>query len=279
MDSTAVIGKRIGAYVIDLVIAGIVAIIAFVIFADSLDTPFDPCGIDEAPTLCVYTDGTVFFAEGGDAAAIVLISIGTWLLINWVISAAAGGSPGKLMVGLRVVAQDTGELAGWGKNLVRTLLWVVDSQPLGLPLVGLITGLVSTGHRRVGDMVAKTYVVDKGSVGTPPVVPGSTTPPVGASEFPAAPGGFSPPPPGGPVAPPVDASAPLGDAIAPPAGFAAPPEGTPPMPEATPATPEPDGISAPKWDPDRNAYIQWDPELNAWMEFDDASQSWKPISQ
>ena len=45
------------------------------------------------------------------------------------------------------------------------------------------------------------------------------------------------------------------------------------------AGPEPDGISAPKWDVDRNAYIQWDPELNEWMEFDEAAKQWVPISR
>ncbi len=292
MDSTAVMGKRIGAYVIDLVIAGVISLVAAIFFLGADEWPptaediaanpglealadiENPCDIDTR-FFCEYSDGTVIFAEGGDFAAFVLISVGAWLLMHWVVSSAAGGSPGKLIVGLRVVDQQTGELAGWGKNLGRTLLWIVDSQPFGFPLVGLITGIVSKGHRRVGDMVAKTLVVDKTSVGTPPVVPGLTTEPVAATGFPPVQGGFSPPPPGGAAAPPI------GEPIAPPDSFVAPPEGTPPPPEASaaPATPEPDGISAPKWDVDRNAYIQWDPELNAWMEFDDATQQWKPISQ
>lgn len=276
MDTTAVMGKRIGAYIIDAVIGIIITVVMFFVVADSFDTPIDPCGDDSSPALCFYADGTVVFAEGSDAALVFLTSFAAWLVMHAVISSLAGGSPGKLMVGLRVVDQETGRRAGWGKNIARTLLWIVDGQPLGLPLVGLISGVASKGHRRVGDMVAKTLVVDKASVGQPPVVPGLTAPPVGgypaqpAGATPPPPGGFTPPPPGGfPAPPPGTPPTPVGDAIAPPDAFA---------PPAAP-TPEPDGVSAPKWDVDRNAYIQWDPELTEWMQFDEAAKRWVPISR
>ena len=62
--------------------------------------------------------------------------------------------------------------------------------------------------------------------------------------------------------------------ISPPDAFTAPPTAPPAA-----AAPAPDGISAPKWDTDRNAYIQWDPELNEWMQFDEAAKQWVPISR
>ena len=288
MDTTAVMGKRIGAYIIDAIIGVIITVVVFFSLADSFDTPFDPCGQDESPALCFYTDGTVIFAEDGDAAAVFAASFGTWFIMHAVISSLAGGSPGKLMVGLRVVDQETGQRASWGKNIGRTLLWIVDGQPLGLPLVGLISGVASKGHRRVGDMVAKTLVVDKASLGQPPVVPGLTAPPTGgytaqpAGYTPPPPGAYTPPPPGGSTPPPPGSGAapppgtppaPMGDAISPPDAFA-PPVAPPPTPAA-----EPDGVSAPKWDVDRNAYIQWDPELSEWMEYDEAAKQWVPISR
>lgn len=282
MDTTAVMGKRIGAYIIDAVIGIIITVVMFFSLADSFDSDSDPCGQDSSPALCFYADGTVVFAEGGDAAAVFGASFAAWFIMHAVISSLAGGSPGKLMVGLRVVDQETGQRAGWGKNIARTLLWIVDGQPLGLPLVGLISGVASKGHRRVGDMVAKTLVVDKTSVGQPPVVPGLTAPPAGgytaqpSAYTPAPPGagGYTPPPPGGYTPPPPGTPpGPAGEPIAPPDAFA-----PPAAPPAAPA-PEPDGVSAPKWDVDRNAYIQWDPELSEWMEFDEAAKRWVPISR
>ncbi len=270
MDPTAVMGKRIGAYVIDAIIGTIVSIIAFLSLADSVETLVDPCGRSDSPTLCFYADGTTYFAEDGEAGAIVAISFGFWLFIGWIVQGITGGTPGKLMVGLRVVGQDTGELAGFSKCFGRTALWIVDAQPFGFPLVGLITGVTTKGHRRVGDMVARTLVVSKESVGQPPYVPGLTAPPGAVATTPYMPPGpygtpGAPGPPG-PPGPPGMAGPPTGPPMAPPG---------PPM--APPVQPEPDGVEAPKWDPDRNTYIQWDPELEAWMQWDEPAQEWKRI--
>lgn len=255
MDPTAVMGKRIGAWFLDGIIAFVIFLAVFFAFGDSAETFFNPCGDDSAPALCFHADGTTYFAEGGNAAAVLGLTWGSGLLFGWLVQGHWGGTPGKLMVGLRVIDQKTGQLAGFGKSLGRTLLWVVDGIPFVLPLVGLITGVTTKGHRRVGDMAAGTLVVEKESVGVPPMVPGLTTMP---GTFTAAPPMGAPV--GAPIPPPVDA----------------PPPMAPPAP--APAAAEPDGVSAPKWDADRNAYIQWDPELNAWMQFDEASQQWRPIT-
>ena len=246
MDPTAVMGRRIGAWVIDFVIAFVIFIIALLAFGDSFETGFNPCGIDGGPTLCFYVNDTTYLADGGDATAVNLVVLGSGLLFAWILQGATGGTPGKLMVGLRVIDQNTGQLAGYGKSLGRTLMWVVDGIPFIVPLVGLITGLASKGHRRVGDMAAKTLVVDKGQVGIPPVIAGLTAP------------------------------AATGYAAASPVGYGAPPPPGVAMPTASPAA---DGISGPKWDADRNAYIQWHAEVGQWLQYDDATAQWLPISQ
>ena len=53
--------------------------------------------------------------------------------------------------------------------MVRWLLLVVDA--FFCFLVGLITALATTGHQRVGDLVAKTYVVSAHDLGVSPVAP------------------------------------------------------------------------------------------------------------
>lgn len=229
MNPTSVMGKRITAYIIDAIIGIVIAVLGFFALAQTVSSPVDLCGIDDAPTFCFFGGDTVYFADGGRALAVLLISVGGWLAMGWLLQGLVGGTPGKLMLGLRVVKQETGELAGLTKCLLRTLMWIVDGQPFGFPLVGFITGLSTKGHRRVGDMAAKTLVIAKGNVGVPPVVPGLTHP-IAA---------------GGPA----------------------------------PGVANGDGVTGPKWDSVRNAYIQWDPELSAWMQFDDASRQWIPITQ
>jgi uncharacterized RDD family membrane protein YckC len=243
LDPTAVMGRRIGAYFIDAIIGTIVFVAAFFVLSDSVETSIDICEVADSGTLCFYSGGTTYLADGGEPAAIFALTLGFWLFMGWIIQGIRGGTPGKLLVGLRVVRQDSGELAGLTKCLLRTVLWLVDGQPFGLPLVGLITGLVTKGHRRVGDMVAATMVVKKTSVGIAPAVPGLTTPP----------GYVSAPPPHAAVTAP------------------GPPLATRPI------QPVADGITAPKWDVDRNTYIQWDPQLTEWMMFDQAAQQWKRI--
>ena len=101
----------------------------------------------------------------------------------------SGYSIGKAVMGLRVVKQSDGQLAGIGANGLRWLLGIIDFGPCLLP--GLITGLTTKGHRRIGDMAASTLVVDKSQVGVAPVVPGLTSPEV-------APPAWTPPAPSSP---------------------------------------------------------------------------------
>ena len=174
-------------------------------------------------------------------------------------------TPGKAMFGLRTV-NESGEAPGVLKAFLRWLLWIVDAFPYCcfVPVVGGITMLASKGHRRVGDMAAKTYVVGKSSMGAGPIiVPGKDGPPAYVPPAGPAPSGFGAPSPAGTTPPP-------------PAAFGGSP---------TPSGPIVDDLSNPsapggeaQWDPQRNAYIQWDADQNVWLQFDDESQTWSPIS-
>jgi uncharacterized RDD family membrane protein YckC len=220
-DPTAVMGRRIGAFVIDFLLY--VLIMAFVgptplsplaeyfEVPDSVSDPCDAVYDDDDVASCVQIDDRVYFTTNRD----LVVQIGTWVAFVGLYAAlqgATGRTPGKAVFGLKVVNAQ-GDHPGFGRGLVRTLLWIVDGQPCGIPLVGFITGLTTKGHRRVGDMAAKTFVVDKSHRG-PVVVPGLTT--AAASPY-GAPG-----PPGTPGAP----GAPWG---APPPGGGTPGWGAPPQ--------------------------------------------------
>jgi uncharacterized RDD family membrane protein YckC len=296
-DPTAVMGRRIGAYLIDVLIAW--AVMAAVFWSVSNTVPNSPlisCNDDNAPTLCLELGDTIRFAEGGDANLVTVAGILVWAVFGIVIQGVTGGTPGKLMVGLRVIRQDDGHLAGVGRCAARTVLWLVDAFPYVLPLVGLIVGAASKGHRRVGDMAAGTLVVRADAVGVAPVVPGLTVAGAAAWSPPApagGPGGWIPPtaPPQAP--PPADFADPFASPAGqvfptpdrdevpyggpPPAGppVAAPPPGVPPV--ANPLPPPAPRDDQPSWDPQRNAYIWFDPARGQWLVHDAAADQWRPL--
>lgn len=74
---------------------------------------------------------------------------------------ANGGSPGKLLAGIRVLGLDL-QPCGLNRSLIRNLMFFVDGM-LGY-LVGIMVVALSVNQQRVGDLVAKTIVVRHGSV-------------------------------------------------------------------------------------------------------------------
>jgi len=217
-------GRRIAAYLIDFVLWLVVYVVAFLAILDSLKLPSsqaatDLCSmVNDSPdsNICVNLGTTVYAGTGSDMATIGLIVLAFLLVFHVVLPTLTGFSPGKGIVGLRVVKRETMQKAGLGANLVRWLLWIVDAFPFCFPLVGLITGFVSDGHRRVGDMAASTVVVHKDSVGQVPQSAAPTS-------------NWNPPPPTMPAAPPSASTPP----------FAPPTPTSPPVPTPPPSNTPP----------------------------------------
>ncbi len=193
-DPTSVIGRRIGAVLIDgAVVVGPVAALttadlerfevpASVSVGDFCDEYLDRFGDRE---VCVpWVDHQVLYGDPTATPFLTLaaLTIGMYVLLQGL----TGWTLGKLLTGIRVVRED-GRRPGLGRAAVRWLLWIVDGLPF-LGLVAFITSLTTTGHRRVGDMVAKTFVVRAGAAGQPVLIPGITAPPGIAA------GGVAPPP-------------------------------------------------------------------------------------
>jgi uncharacterized RDD family membrane protein YckC len=254
-DPTAVFGRRVLAALIDgaLILVPVIMVITanfeYVEVDDLQVRGQDFCDefTDDRGGFCVdFTDvnDRVYFSDDGTGSGTALYWAATFGLLV-VLQGFTGWTIGKLLTGIRVVQED-GRPPGFVKALVRWLLWVVDAFPYFAPLVGFIVGLTTVGHRRVGDMVAKTFVVSSASAGSPIVVPGLTAPPPVSS-----PAGW------GPV---TDPSTP---------GWASP--AAPP-----PAAPTP-GTSAPQWDEARGTYIQWDPVGRAWMQWNEGLKTWSRI--
>jgi uncharacterized RDD family membrane protein YckC len=267
-DPTAVVGRRIGAAIIDYVVIGAIvwAILFFGIFAEKAPSSgvLDDCAIvrevGDDPVICFDFGDNIYATQGGDTMALVALSVLVGLANHVFLQGATGATVGKRVVGLRVVKKDTGQIATFGPNALR---WLVGLFDVGCCfLIALIMVFVTKGHRRLGDMAANTLVVGTESVGIPPVVPGLTSPQFSGSPYATS------YPPSSPMSPPQAAS---------PSGWP-PPSPAAPAPTPPPAQGGAAAANTPTWDPQRNTYVIFDGAQNQWMQWDATSQQWRPIS-
>jgi uncharacterized RDD family membrane protein YckC len=103
--------------------------------------------------------------EGGAASA-SLGTLGTfaYLIVSFayftLLEGYLGQTVGKMLLGIKVVREDSGEVPGLGAAAIRTVLRIVDALPFAY-LVGFIAVLISGKNQRLGDMAANTLVVRK----------------------------------------------------------------------------------------------------------------------
>jgi uncharacterized RDD family membrane protein YckC len=238
-DPTAVMGRRIGAFFLDALVALVLFGIIFAATSEKVtveqartkygcveqSTGFNDRSTSlHCPNHQVITigDNVYITRSGGTFGLDALASFLYFALLPGL----TGWTLGKLLLGLRVVDAN-GQRAGIGRNAIRWIVFIVDAFILFLP--GLIAALTSKGHRRIGDMAAGTFVVDHRALGTPPLL--------------------------GPQHPPQSYGAPQ--------PYAAPPP---------PAAPAP-----PVWDAARNTYVQHDPSTGRYLQWDAANGTWKAL--
>jgi uncharacterized RDD family membrane protein YckC len=96
------------------------------------------------------------------ATASVLLSLAYFVLVvayYVLMEGLLGQTIGKMVCGIQVIAEDTGQRPGLAKAAIRTVLRVVDG--LFSYLVAFIAVLASEKNQRLGDMAAGTLVVRK----------------------------------------------------------------------------------------------------------------------
>ncbi|MCY1396762.1 RDD family protein [compost metagenome] len=96
-----------------------------------------------------------FGQVGMGLVALLLFVLNWWYMVLFEVF-NQGRSPGKHMMGLRVV-QDDGTPVGWSSSLIRNLLRFVDMLPLGYCL-GALSCLQHPTFKRLGDLAAGTLV-------------------------------------------------------------------------------------------------------------------------
>ncbi|MEA2432473.1 MAG: hypothetical protein QOI19_2946 [Thermoleophilaceae bacterium] len=183
---TQVVGRRVVAYIIDwLILAAIVAISWYALTKNVSPGKCIGGGIEINGKCRGFTADQ----SGNRAIWIAIVAI-VAIAIFFVMQGLTGKTPGKAVVGIKVIRGD-GRPPGIGRAIVREILWIIDGLP-GVNLVGFITALVTQNNQRVGDMVAGTYVVDRNFSGAlaaaqPGGAPISAPPPSGAPVSAAAP--------------------------------------------------------------------------------------------
>lgn len=202
---TKVVGRRVVAFIIDYLILSIINTAIFFAMAQK-DTDIGKDVLNGTYSVNDTSYGNFRIGDhkyaivGGNFWLYVGIVLVIGLIYTVVIPGLRGWTLGKLIVGTRVVGED-GRYAGIWRNFVRQVLWIVDDFPYFIPaLTGFIVALVSSRNQRVGDMVARTFVVRKDWVGKP-IPPAPVPVPMGtAPGYPQQPG--VPPPPAQPPPPP-----------------------------------------------------------------------------
>jgi uncharacterized RDD family membrane protein YckC len=149
--------SRMVALVIDLLVQSVLLVVAFVVTAASMAG-----GLDQASGAAVWL------------ACFVLIIVGYPVIFE---TLTRGKSLGKMALGLRVVSDDGGP-ERFRQALVRALVGVLEIW-LTVGFLALVTSLLSGKGKRLGDMLAGTFVIQDRLPGrTTLAVPLATMPPV-----------------------------------------------------------------------------------------------------
>jgi uncharacterized RDD family membrane protein YckC len=158
---TQVVGRRVAAFIIDGLILAAISAISW--YALTKNVSSGSC-IGGGVTINGKCRG---FTEDTNRTIWILIDLIANVGILWVMQGRTGRTPGKAAMGIQVVNIE-GQPPGVGRAALRWIMWIIDAFPYIIPyLTGFITALSSERNQRVGDMVAKTYVVEKNAAGRP----------------------------------------------------------------------------------------------------------------
>lgn len=170
-------GKRVGAYLIDGLIGGLIGFVPFIIGAIVMATgsheTIRPDGTDEYTVSGSHAAvGVVFFVLGGLGA----LAFAVWNIM--LKEGRTGYTVGKGVVGIKVVREATGRPVGPGLALGRQLLHLLDS---AICYLGYLWPLWDPKRQTFADKIVGTVVLDLPrsrdvTPGAGPGGPGGTAP-------------------------------------------------------------------------------------------------------
>jgi uncharacterized RDD family membrane protein YckC len=173
-DPTDVRGRRIGAVFIDVAVLLIpIILINFAFLEKRSDLP--SCEqVDGTLKSCFQLGDNYYVATDGRVLASQAVGALLGIAYFVVLQGLTGWTVGKKLVGIRVV-NAAGAICGLGKAFVRYLPFLI---PALIPAVGPFLGiliviaefiliLAHARRQRIGDLIAKTFVIRQDAVGWP----------------------------------------------------------------------------------------------------------------
>ncbi|MEB0039018.1 MULTISPECIES: RDD family protein [unclassified Pseudomonas] len=109
------------------------------------------------------------FSTFGNGLGLLVLFVGNWWYPVLFEVLNQGRTPGKQLMGLRVV-HDDGTPIGWAASLTRNLLRFVDMLPFGYGL-GAVCCLQHPEFKRLGDLAAGSLVIYRDALTAYPVLP------------------------------------------------------------------------------------------------------------
>lgn len=266
-DPTAVVARRGGAWFIDVVLCGLAAAIPLLLLADAYSLDRASGGIElewHDGDIGVFVRDTAIVLRQTELAIVLGALLAAVLLLVVILPGRRGWTPGHLAADLRIVRRD-GSRVGIFRALVRTVAWVIDILP-GLPLVAYGSARLTRRHQRVGDLLARTYVVDKRAAGRPVDQPltedgAAGTPQIEPDPQPITEPEPEPEPEPAPEAAAAKALRPEPEPRPAAASVDAPPPGVP--------------VDEPIWDRRHKRYVLWHSRAGRWLTHGD--HGWAPL--
>lgn len=144
-EDVNVLGKRVLATIVDAIVLVVVLMIV------SLPLTFIGAALEDGSGMV-----SIFVSLISFVVQMVLI-FGYYIYLE----GTRGQTVGKMVMGIKVVKEGTGEAPGMKAAAIRTLLRIVDG--FMVYLVALLVAMSSQKRQRLGDMAAHTLVVRSGS--------------------------------------------------------------------------------------------------------------------
>ena len=156
-DPTRVVTRRGVAFVVDAFLLAVIPAITVAVVGHA-DLRRGDCP-DPIPTGrdCLSFKEQVMLVDKDAFLLFFGLMVVLYLVVFVAVQGITGASPGKALLGIRVIRPD-GTPPGFARSMLRMVAWVVDGLVLLLP-VALWSAWFTPGHRRVGDWIAGTYVI------------------------------------------------------------------------------------------------------------------------
>jgi uncharacterized RDD family membrane protein YckC len=159
-DPTQVITRRAVGLLVDAFLITVLPVLTVLVVGHASTVRECPDRLARGRSCFVWRGNGVVVENRSIILFLVVFAL-SYVLVFVVVQGRTGASPGKALLGVRVVDR-RGARPGVGRSAIRAVAWVIDGISLLVP-VALWAAWFTPGHRRVGDLLAGTFVVRHGT--------------------------------------------------------------------------------------------------------------------